>query len=383
MLVERMTTGRSVTRSVLALATLAAACDGALPAPCEGSGCGTQVSIRRTFQRSVNRQVDLLFVVDDTPAAVPYREAILKGIDDMTSALVDTSPPLSLHAGVVRAGGCDASTRGVTCAVQSAEQFVRTEWCNTITNVSGALPETVTCLADLGAENCAPATPLSAALQALEGTPRPGWEGFLRPDAYLMLVVISAEDDASGQSGALSAIVDVAARTKSLKGDPSAVLVSMIGSEACVEGVPGRSRLCQFADQFGANGLYLRLGSGSLAPAVQRLTENTNIGLRSPCIANVRDVDADAPGLQPNCTVTRSSLDATGALVTSSLPTCDGNQLPCWSMGPTIECSGGGEVGYPVDIQSESTWCFDGATTFTIECLSCADPNDPACATSR
>ena len=108
-----MTGARGMTRFALGLAVLAAGCDGSLaPAPCAGGACGTQVSIRKTFQQSVSRRVDLLFVVDDTPAIAPHREAILKGIDDMALALESaTMPPISLHVGVVRAGGCDTSTR--------------------------------------------------------------------------------------------------------------------------------------------------------------------------------------------------------------------------------------------------------------------------------
>ena len=69
-------------------------------------------------------------------------------------------------------------------------------------------------------------------MQWLEGPPRPGWEGFLRPDAYLMIVVISAQDDASGQPGQLT--LDLGPRRAPLEesqADPNQVLVSVIGPE--------------------------------------------------------------------------------------------------------------------------------------------------------
>ena len=53
-----------------------------------------------------------------------------------------------------------------------------------------------------------------------------------------MIVVISAQEDASGQPGALSAIVDLAGRIKSVKGDSSQVMVSIIGPQACVDDEP-------------------------------------------------------------------------------------------------------------------------------------------------
>src|SRR6185312_635667 len=136
----------------------------------------------------------------------------------------------SLHVGFVRAGGCDTSTRGLACGLDAAAQFVRWEWCQTVTNTTGALTDAFACLGDFGAANCGPAQPLARALDALTSPPRPGWEGFLRPEAYLMIVVIAATDDeASGVPGDPDAVVALANRAKGLKPDPSQLLVSLIG----------------------------------------------------------------------------------------------------------------------------------------------------------
>ena len=154
-----MTTAKGVTRSLLALAALAAGCgDSLAPVLCDdGGACATQVSVRGTFQASYSRKVDLLFVVDDTPAIAPHLDAVATGIASMAPALTDSQEPYSLHVGFVRAGGCDTSTRGAVCGVNAPDHFLTSEWCNTITNQTGAFADTFTCLGDFGAANCGPA----------------------------------------------------------------------------------------------------------------------------------------------------------------------------------------------------------------------------------
>jgi hypothetical protein len=361
----------------LTICLLAAGCDGSLP-PCANGSCGMQVSTHATTPSIVNRKVDILFVVDDTPAIAPHRDAIATGIADIARTLTNAPQAISLHAGFVRAGSCDATTRGAACGIRAPEQFARAEWCNTMTNVPGTLADAFSCLADLGAGDCAPAQPLSAALAALTGSPRAGWEGFLRRDAYLLIVVVAAEDDASAQGGTPTPVAELAARAKSLKADPSQVLVSAIGPGGCAAGdVPG-PRLLEFVQSFGANGLYVGLCGEPLTAAVQRVGEFTNQGLAPPCVANVRDTDVVMPGVQPNCTLVRISADASGRTVSTVIPSCDDGAPPCWRLLPGT-CSGGAS-GYVASIDSRPDWCLETPSTFTIECLSCADPNDPACA---
>src|SRR5437763_15904688 len=172
-----MTTVKRVTRSFLTLALLAAGCEGSLPAPCEDGSCGRQAWSQGTFQVDIDRRVDVLFVVDDTAAMAPHAGALATGMADMGRRLREADPRISLHVGVVRAGTCDASTRGAACGVAAPEQFLRSEWCDTITNYNAATDfgDAVACLADLGAGNCGPAQPVAAAVQALAGAPRAGW----------------------------------------------------------------------------------------------------------------------------------------------------------------------------------------------------------------
>jgi hypothetical protein len=363
-----------MTRWFLAVAAAAAGCDGALPGPCEDGSCGQQASWRKAFQSVVSRRIDVLFVVDDTPAMTPYAGLLATGFADMAAVLqgLPQPGPASLHVGVVRAGACDQSTRGAACGIAAGEQFLRAEWCETVTNFSGALADALACTGDLGTTNCAPAQPLATAAAALAMPPRPGWEGFLRRDAYLVVVVIAAGDDASAQPA-----LDVANLIKGVKADPSQVMASVIAPRSCAAG--DSPRLTEFVNQFGANGLLLDLCAGQFAPALQLLTESINCELQPPCLRDVRDTDLDKPGLQPDCVFEDHVRAPDGTWTTATLPSCDVAAPPCWRMIP----SGQGCDGYGIDIQRATDWCSEAGTNITIECLACANVNDPACAVAR
>lgn len=369
-----MTPVRNVARSLVVAAVLATACDGSLPGPCTDGSCASQASWRQNFQYAVNRQLDVLFVVDDTPGIAPYAGKLATGLAEL-GALLPGDPernPASVHVGVVRAGRCDASTRGAACGVANGEQFLRSELCEMITNFPGTLAGGLPCLADFGATNCGPAQPLAAAMDALATPPRPGWEGFLRPDASLMVVVIASADDASPQPA-----LDVANFIKGLKSDTSQALTSIIVPSSCAAGPP--DRLTEFANQFGANGLLLDLCAGPITPALQRITESINTSLLPPCVRRVRDTDPSTPGVQPSCVLEDHLLTADGSLTTAMLPSCDVAAPPCWRLDPgAFACDG-----YSLSIPRPTDWCSATGTSVTIECLSCADPNDPACATMR
>ena len=376
-----MTTARRTGRLFAALAALAAGCGGSLGTPrCQDGSCGTQVTTKKTFQANIDIRLDLLFVVDDTPAIAPYGATLPAGLADIASALSGTTAPDSLHVGFIRAGSCDASTRGGACGVTATEQFLRAEWCRTLTNTARGFVDTFSCLGDFGATDCGPSQPLAAALQLLASPPRAGWEGFLRPDAYLMIVVVAAEDDASGTPGSPTAVRDIAAAFKALKADPSQVLVSTIRPDPCPGGVP-TPRLEQFANEFGANGLSISLCDVTLANAVQRVTERIAIDLAPPCLASVRDTDPQTPGLQAECSVTNVSRHPDGSMTKSSLPSCDAGAPPCWRMVPSGCPTGdGAHPGTVFSIYEAADWCEEAGLNVTIGCLSCADPNDPACA---
>jgi hypothetical protein len=366
-----------MTRAVLALSTLVAACGNSLPGPCEDGSCGTQVSVRKMFQLGFSRRLDLLFVVDDTSAIGPHADAKAAGLAAIAQRFLEPGPDVSLHVGFVRAGTCDTSTRGAACGVAAPEQFLSLEWCRTITNCNSGTgwADAFTCLGDLGATNCGPAQPLAATLGALTGAPRAGWEGFLRRDAYLMVVIIAGADDASGPPGSPTPVEAIANALKALKPDPSQVLVSLIGPANCTADEMHAPRLESFVNQFGANGLRLPVCSGQWPVAFDRVLSDTGEAL-IPCLQNVRDLDLDTPGLQPECIAESHSLTPDQSIVNAPLPFCDDSPPPCLRLDPPGPyCNG-----YHAIIMRAADWCEAAAINVTIECLSCADASDPACA---
>jgi hypothetical protein len=371
----RMTTVRNVTRSLAAAAVLATGCDRVLPGPCDDGSCASQASWRQSFEQTSNRQRDVLFVVDDTPEIAPYAQTVATGLADM-GALLPGDPdrnPASVHVGVVRAGHCDASTRGAACGVANGEQFLRSELCEMVSNFPGRLADGLPCMADFGTTNCARPQPLAAAMDALATPPRPGWEGFLRPDAALMVVVIAGTDDASPQPAQ-----DVATFIKGLKpADTSLAMTSVIVPASCAAGPP--QRLTEFANQFGAGGLVFDLCTGPIAPALAKINDSINTSLLPPCVRRVRDTDPATPGVQPSCVLEDHLLTADNSVTTTTLPSCDVASPPCWRLDPgSFTCDG-----YSLSILRPTGWCAATGTNITIECLSCADASDPACAPVR
>jgi hypothetical protein len=355
--------------ALLLLCLWGAACGDRLePALCDGGNCATQVSWQKTYQHNVNYKLDVLFVVDDTPAIAPYAATLAAGFADMARTLESLPQPASLHVGFVRAGTCDASTRGAACGLAAPEQFVRQEWCETITNFSGAFADTFACLSDLGAGDCAPAQPLAAAQQALATPPRPGWDGFLRPEAYLLAVVIAAADDASS-----APVSEIASFIRGLKPDPSQTAASAIVPAGCAAAAP--QRLTEFVESFGANGVLLDLCDAPLSPALRPVTEQISTIIEPACAFNVRDTDLETPGLQPSCAFIDHVVTADGSRADSSLPSCDADAPPCWRLVPGGYCA----QGYVIDIERGPDWCSEAGENVTIECLACADASDPAC----
>jgi hypothetical protein len=366
--------GRRARQLLITLAVLIASCDQSLPT-CAEEQCSSQVSWKRTFQTAVNRKLDVLFVIDDTPAMAPHADALATGLADTAQRLLDARPKLSLHIGFVRAGTCDQTTRGGACNVATPEEFLRSEWCGTITNATG-LADAFTCLGDLGASDCGPAQPLAAAAEALGPPVGPGWEGFLRQDASLMIVVVAATDDASGPSGSPAPVSSFVDSIKALKPDPSEILVSVVGPGDCAPSDVPSPRLAELANWFGANGLYIGLCNGQLPAAFDRVLDFMGDGLEPVCFRSVRDTDLARSGLQASCTL-EDHVARDGTWTSASLPGCDAAGPPCWRL---IRSDGPGCAGYILDVQRGADWCDEAGQNITVECLGCADATDPACA---
>jgi hypothetical protein len=163
----------------------------------------------------LERSFDILFVIDNSGSMAEEQESLAQNFQRFM-AVVETSAVSSVHIGVVSTdmgaggyaiGGC--STSGDEGSLQSQPRspdcqgpdgaFIRhvVEPSGNISrNYEGELGDAFSCIARLGTDGCGFEQPLESMYRALDGT-NPKNAGFLREDAYLLVVFITDEDDCS------------------------------------------------------------------------------------------------------------------------------------------------------------------------------------------
>ena len=173
-----------------------------------------------------NRNVDLLFLVDDSASMQSSQTNLLRNFPAFMNALKNLPGGLpNIHVAVVSSdmgagdgsiGSCDA-TGGKNGIFQYAARGACTSTgldpgatyisdIAGVRNYTGNLEDTFSCIAALGEEGCGFEHQLAAITRALgaDGRPPPAENvGFLRPDAYLAIVLITNEDDCSAPAGSL------------------------------------------------------------------------------------------------------------------------------------------------------------------------------------
>jgi hypothetical protein len=254
--------------------------------------------------------MDMLFVIDDTPAMAPYVDrtaAMLRSIDQLWTDL-GAYPRTDLHVAVATADPADFGQLRQSGNVQGA--FIVDEnapdLLTRVTNHGGSLGID---LAELGAvgTNGTASQPLGAARAAIESTP-----DFLRPDAYLAIAIVSAHDDASAAN-----VADIVTWAKGLKADPDLVIVSAVYPA-------GAPRLDAFVDAFADRGTKLPIDAGDYVNAMTALGLAYKVIPSVPCLSTPLDIDPETPGEQYDCTVELELRDGTRRIV----PACPGEG--CW-----------------------------------------------------
>jgi hypothetical protein len=171
------------------------------------------------YPLSPNRQLDILFVVDDSfsmdaeqrslvdnfPRFMEVLEAIEGGLPDVHIGVISTDVGTGGSSPHCDAQGDDGGLHGspgASCQVSPpGGNFIID-----VTAEDGArernypdgqtLADTFSCIAELGTSGCAFEQPLESMRRALDGG-NPGNNGFLRENAYLAVVFITDEDDCS------------------------------------------------------------------------------------------------------------------------------------------------------------------------------------------
>jgi hypothetical protein len=161
-------------------------------------------------------KVDVLVVVDNSGSIADERQAMIDAAgQSLFAQLTDDLGTLpDLHVAVVstdiEAGasvpGCETGSangrfrtgnEGVTCPVQGSYIIDSPDGNGGRTdNYDGNIADAFSCFATLGNSGCGFEQPLEAVRRALDGT-YPEHAGFLRPEALLLLVVLTDEDDCS------------------------------------------------------------------------------------------------------------------------------------------------------------------------------------------
>jgi hypothetical protein len=202
--------------------------------------------------------------------------------------------------------------------------------------------------------------------------------------------------------GFLLGVADTANRIKSLKKDPGQVIVASIQGPAmpytvnwkapssmdtscntmmqtCPWPVIAHSctatdgsfadpgvRTAELVNQFGANGLVLRICDTDFAPSLQRIGDLINATLQPPCITGQV---AKKPGTQEDdCTVVSHTLNTSGVYIDKPVGSCaSGAADPCWSLTQGGTCGG-----FQVDVTDDPALMGNStAQNATVNCALC------------
>jgi hypothetical protein len=201
--------------SILLATSLAAACHGD-DTPFADAGVqpdaapGTRAE---TSSRSLDTQLDVLFVIDDSSSMREEQQVLIRNFPDFIAVLENLEGGLpDIHIGVISTdvgagpftdasctlNGNDGSLLiGDDCPIVGSERFLRSAptASGRDTNFEGTLTAAFGCIADLGVGGCGFERPLESVRRALDG--HPDNAGFRRPGAQLAIVFLTDEDDCS------------------------------------------------------------------------------------------------------------------------------------------------------------------------------------------
>ncbi len=194
-------------------------------------GCGSRTFIAPephpievgtgTFQQTLNRKLDILFMIDNSqsmaklqnklvtnfPVFMNVLKALPMGLPDVHVAVIssDTGPGgYDLPQYNCRFGGdrgrFQFQPRGncTTALLNPGQTYLQASNNQTVKNYTGDIADAFTCIAALGEQGCGFEGQLKSVRWALDPKNVPdGNQGFLRPDAYLAVILITNEDDCS------------------------------------------------------------------------------------------------------------------------------------------------------------------------------------------
>jgi hypothetical protein len=185
-----------------------------------GGAAGRQVTY---ISATVNRQLDLLIMVDDSSSMEPAQSNLANNLPSFMNVLKGLPGGLpDLHIGVVTSDMGAGSGNITGCSMNGDNgvfRYAPTGSCTSTTLNSGAtfisdsggasaqtnftgsdITAVFQCIVQLGASGCGFEHQLASVARALgaDGSPPPAENvGFLRPNAYLAIMLVTNEDDCS------------------------------------------------------------------------------------------------------------------------------------------------------------------------------------------
>lgn len=216
----------------LSLATLVLASCNTRPLGLPGEG--TVVVSATPYPQGQNNKADILFVIDTSDSMQAKQDSLKRYFANFMEPLKRLPTPPDLHLGIITTdlgagptgmGNCQVggdrgalqnTPLGATCAAAGlkdvSQRFlsyaVDPDGGPAITNFTGDIADAFACYASVGTGGCGFEHTLAAVRAALEGCDEPGGckqtlnHGFLRPEAYLAVIVLTDEDDCSAAPGA-------------------------------------------------------------------------------------------------------------------------------------------------------------------------------------
>jgi hypothetical protein len=373
----------------LALLALAACSAQAPGVPCPDGSCVHQESTAY-YELNPPRAFDLLVVMDDSASMAARQDALVArlapeldklpgGVPELRVRVISSSLPAP---GLAAFPGC-APAEPRTC-VPAGGFLQATQVCDQHSNFSGSITDAFACAAHIGAAGCGWEQPLAATRAALEGDPQDG-SRFLRRDAFLIILIVTDEDDCSAvpgaspfgappaspddpvltarcraadRDGALVPVGDYVRFLQGLKPRPYLVSASVLaGWPADDPGAAGDHPACErdgspvfpavrlraFVEAFEQQGRLIDLCSQAAAVEAALLPIGERLGrsLGVPCLPDgLLDSDPTLPGVQPSCTVTEATLGLDDHVIAErTLGSCDGGApAPCWRVRDLTYC---------------------------------------------
>jgi hypothetical protein len=233
-----MTTRRSLwIFATAALAVTAAGCDtrmlsprvvpavdGGVPTGTGGTAGGIDASADGP-RFVASRKVDILFVIDDSVEMRLSQDNLIRNVPGLLTQLMAAPVFADLHIAVIStdmgAGDGTIASCDATGGKNGVFQFAPTGTCSVTglnpgatyiaddgrtRNYTGNIADVFGCIANLGEFGCGFERQFAAMLRALgaDGQPAPPEnQGFLRDDAFLLVVMLTNEDDCSAVTEAL------------------------------------------------------------------------------------------------------------------------------------------------------------------------------------